>query len=101
VARTLRLSVPHNLTQEQARARIQSGITKLRQQYGNKASAISETWTQDHLDFELTAMGQQVRGQLDVHAQDVALQLELPWMLGMLAGRIEKEVEREGRKLLE
>jgi putative polyhydroxyalkanoate system protein len=101
VARSIRISIPHHLPQDQARTRIQSGIAKLRQQYGSKASAIQETWTQDHLDFEITAMGQQIKGQLDVQPQDALLQLELPWMLGMLAGRIEKEVEREGRKLLE
>ena len=101
MARTIRLSVPHNLTQQEARTRIQNGIAKLRQQHGNKASNIIETWTQDHLDFEVTAMGQHVRGQVEVRPQDVELQLELPWMLAMLAGRIQKEVETEGRKLLE
>jgi putative polyhydroxyalkanoate system protein len=100
VARTIRLSVPHNLTQAEARTRIQSGIAKLREQHGHRAANIRETWTQDHLDFELTAMGQHIRGRMDVKPQDVQLELDLPFMLGMFAGRIQKEVEQEGRRLL-
>jgi hypothetical protein len=46
-------------------------------------------------------MGQAVSGRIDVEAKDVKLEIDLPWMLAMLGGRIQKEAEARAKLLLE
>ena len=96
----LTASIPHRLTRQEARSRIQSEIAKLRQQHGHLLHGVHETWTGDRLDFSLSAMGQSVAGNLLVGDHAVDIEVELPWLLAMLAGPIKQRVEREGRLLL-
>jgi hypothetical protein len=45
-------------------------------------------------------MGQHVHGRMDVEPAAIHLEVDLPWMMSLLAGRLQKEVQEEGRKLL-
>jgi predicted lipid carrier protein YhbT len=101
MSKTISLSLPHNLTQDEARSRIQKAIADARRTHGAKLSSVEEKWTGNHLDFRLTAMGQTVSGRMDVQAKDVKLEVDLPMILAMFAGRFQKQVEAEGRKLLD
>ncbi len=101
MAKTITLTIPHRLTQDEAKARIEKGIGDLRRSYAAKIAEVDERWTANHLDFRLTAMGQPVTGRIEVEPQAVRLEVDLPWVLAVLAGRFRKQVEAEGRKLLE
>jgi putative polyhydroxyalkanoate system protein len=98
--RNLTASIPHRLTREEARQRIQSEIAMLRQQHGGLVYNLRETWTGDRLDFSLSALGQPIRGNLVVGDQAVDIEVDLPWLLAMLAGPVKQRVEREGHLLL-
>jgi hypothetical protein len=100
VAKTVSISIPHNLTQDEARRRIQLRISELRSQFGHKVGAVQEQWTDNHLVFDVAAMGQHVHGRMDVEPAAIHLEVDLPWMMSLLAGRLQKEVQEEGRKLL-
>lgn len=93
-------SIPHRLTRDEARRRIQSEIANLRQQHGHLLHNLNETWTGDRLDFSMSAMGQSIRGNLVVGDRAVDIEVELPWLLAMLAGPVKQRVEREGQLLL-
>lgn len=95
------ISIPHHLPQEEARRRIQSGITDARGQFVGKLTNVEDTWTDNHLEFKLSAMGQPITGRLDVLPNAVNVSVDLPWLLAMLADKIKPEVEKRGRKLLE
>lgn len=101
MARTINLSIPHSLTQQEARDRIQKGITELRTAHASRLSRVEEQWIENHLDFNVHAVGQHVAGRLDVLPNEVKMSIDLPWMVALLAGKFVKEVETEGRKLLE
>jgi putative polyhydroxyalkanoate system protein len=96
----LTASIPHGLTREEARRRIQNEIANVRQQHGHLVHNLKETWTGDRLDFSLSAVGQSIRGNLVVGDQAVDIAVELPWLLAMLAGPVKKRVEQEGHLLL-
>jgi putative polyhydroxyalkanoate system protein len=96
----LTASIPHRLTREEARRRIQGEIAKLRQQHGHLLHGVNESWSGDRLDFSLSAMGQSVAGNLLVGDHAVDIEVELPWLLALLAGPVKQRVEREGRVLL-
>jgi len=99
--KTLTVNIPHNLTQEEARARLETGFADLRRKYACKIADVHETWTGNHMDLNLKAMSQQLTGRLDVEADHVHVEIDLPWVLAMFAEKFRPQVEAEGRKMLE
>ena len=99
--KTISLTIPHQLGQEEARSRIQRAIADTRKTYAGKLTSVEEQWAGNQMSFRLTAMGQQIGGRVDVQPTQVRMEVEVPWMLAMLAGGFKKRVEEEGRKLLE
>lgn len=101
MAKTFTMTLPHELTQDEARRRIEKGISDLRTSHGSKLAAVNERWTGNRLDFQVQAMGQNVAGRVDVLPEQIKIEVDLPWMFAMLASKFQKQVETEGRKLLE
>jgi putative polyhydroxyalkanoate system protein len=99
--KTITITIPHKLTQDQARTRLQSGITDLKGKYGDKVANMQETWDGNRMAFRLSAMGQAITGRVDVQPDSVRLDVDLPWMLAMLASKFKPQVEQEARKMLE
>jgi hypothetical protein len=99
--RTISVSIPHRLTQDEARARLQKGITDLKARHAASIAQVEEAWTGNQMSFKLTAMGQAITGRLDVQPSAVKLDVDLPWLLAMLAEKIRPRVEAEGRRMLE
>ena len=99
--KTITVTIPHKLTQEDARTRLQNGITELKGKYGNQVASMQENWSGNQMAFQLSAMGQSIKGRMDVQPSDVRLEVDLPWMLAMLADKIKPQIEQEGRKMLE
>ena len=100
-SKTITISIPHKLTQEEARRRIQSGIADARKQFVGKMTQVEDHWTENHLEFKFAALGQPITGRLDVLPSSINVSVDLPWLLAMLADKIKPEVEQRGRKLLE
>ena len=99
--KTITITIPHKLTQDQARTRLQSGIIDLKGKYGDKVANMQEDWNGNNMAFRLSAMGQAITGRVDVQPDAVKLDVDLPWMLAMLAGKFKPQVEQEARKMLE
>lgn len=95
------VNIPHRLTRDQVRGRLQGGVSQFRSQFGDKAGNVSDTWAGDHCDFKLAAMGQTVTGRVDVLDDSVRLEVDLPWILAAFASKIRTGIEQQGRKLLE
>src|SRR4051794_37747866 len=99
--RSITVNIPHRLTQDEARTRLQNGIADLRTQHAGKIANVQDTWTGNHMDLKLGAMGQTTTGRIDVEQHSVCVEVDLPWLLAMLADRIKPQIEQEGRKMLE
>ncbi len=97
----LTVSIPHQLSREEARRRIQEQVAQLQAQHGSTLSRLEQRWTGDTLDFTVVALGQTVTGQVFVEDREVRLEVVLPWMLAMLANLARPKIEQQGRKLLE
>ncbi len=98
--KTISVSIPHRLTQQEARTRLMNGIADLKAKHGQHLASVSETWNGNQMSFQLAAMGQQVTGRVDVQPDTVKLDVDLPWLLAMIAEKLRPQVEQEGRKLL-
>jgi hypothetical protein len=94
------MSIPHNLSRDEARRRLQDGIARARQQYGLMLGGLSEHWEGDTLHFVLNVGIQSVSGQMFVEDHAVRLEATLPWMFAMLADSVQRRVEEHGREAL-
>ena len=62
---------------------------------------IDEAWSGDHLDFRAGVLGQTTTGTIDVAEDHVRVEVQLPWLLGVLAEQVKPFIERQGRLMLE
>ena len=95
------VTIPHQLGKEEARRRLHDGMGRLREQFGDKLGRIEDTWTGDHADFRVTVVGQSVTGALDVLDTEVRLEVQLPWMLAMVAEKAKALIQKQGTLMLE
>ncbi len=95
------VSIPHHLGKEEALRRLQLGLNKVRTNYGHLFAVQEETWTDNHLQFRVSALGQAASGTLEVMEDHVSLVVQLPWLLAKLAETIQPLIRREGTVLLE
>jgi len=104
MARPVSVTIPHALGKDEARRRIEEGFGRLRQQMTSGIGAMmsfQERWEGDRLHFEGGGLGQKMTGRLDVRADAVEIQLDLPDILAALAEKITGKLKTEGQKLLE
>ncbi len=104
MARPVTVNIPHSLGKDEARRRIDEGFGRMRQQMTGGAGgmlAFQDRWEGDRLHFEGAGLGQKLTGRLDVFADSVQIQLDLPEILAALADHITGRLHTEGQKLLE
>ena len=101
MAETVKVDIPHKLTRDAARDRIDSGFASVRQDMLGGMVKFEDTWTGDHLDFRARVMGQTVTGRLDVLDDNVHVEIDLPGFLAAIAGKLKGKLQKEGTVLLE
>jgi hypothetical protein len=97
--RVIDLTVPHNLTRDEARRRLAAGFGKAGD-FAQNVGRLEQSWAGDRLDFTVSAMGQTVSGHADVRDTDVVVQVTLPWLLAKLADTIKPQLERHAKDVL-
>jgi putative polyhydroxyalkanoate system protein len=100
-SKTITVSIPSRVGQAETKRRLQDGVQRLRSQYASQIASVEETWTADRMDFKVNALGQSLTGRLDVLADSVKVEIDLPWLLAAFAEKIKSEIEQRGRKLLD
>jgi putative polyhydroxyalkanoate system protein len=102
MGRPVTISIPHKLGKAEARSRIDNGFGQLKAQMAAASvSNIRQAWSGDRLNFNAQALGQTFNGRIDVGEQDVRIEVDLPGLLGMFAGRIAGKLKQQGTLLLE
>ncbi|WP_185983567.1 polyhydroxyalkanoic acid system family protein [Aureimonas mangrovi] len=101
MAETVKVDIPHKLTREEARARIEKGFDRIRSDATGGMVKFEDTWTGDHLDFRAKVMMQSVTGRLDILDDHVHVEIDLPAFLATLAEKLTGKIRKEGQILLE
>jgi hypothetical protein len=96
----LTLSIPHQLTRDEAKRRIREQLAEAQRQAGGLLGPVEERWDGYTLDAKFAAVGQTITARAVVEERTVEVSVALPWMLAMLAGSVRKGIEEQGRKLL-
>ena len=101
MAEKITVNVPHKLSREEARKRIDSGFGKVQEQIAGKAVSVEQTWNGDTLAFAAGAMGQKITGTLHVQDKNVLIEIDLPWFLAKLSGTVTDKLKKGTQLLLD
>jgi hypothetical protein len=104
VGKPVTVNIPHNLGKDEARRRLEAGFGNVKNQLAGGIGGmltLQERWEGDKLHLSGGALGQKVTGRLEVLADSVRIELDLPEMLALVADRIAGTLKREGQKLLD
>jgi hypothetical protein len=96
----INLSVPHQLGQEEAKARISRLIAENRAKASDQISDVVETWNGYVDTFSFRARGFSVAGTLEVQPAQIVIDVNLPFAAFPFKGRIEREMRDRARQLL-
>lgn len=100
MSKPVTITIPHQLGAAEARRRIEEGFGQLLNQAGGAIKDVQKTWTGDALSFSAQAVGQPISGVLTVFNDSVRMDIVLPGLLGMIAGKITGQVKKQGQLLL-
>ena len=100
MATPITVTLPHQLGRAEARRRIENGFGKIAQALPGGAGTSSQRWEGDRLVFAVGALGQTVSGVIDVHDTAVRMEIQLPGVLGLLAGGLKDRLRKAGTLLL-
>jgi hypothetical protein len=94
------VNIPHELGRAEARRRIDEGIGRLTSQIG-AVGEVKQEWRDDILHFSLVAIGQTVSGTIAILDREVRLEVHLPGIFAMIAGKVKGRLKEQGQILLE
>lgn len=95
------VTISHQLGRDEAKRRLDDGLDQIRGLLSPFASSITYRWVGYRLDFGVTALRQSINGQIDIEDSLLRIEVGLPLLLNLLAGRIARRIRREGSRLLE
>jgi hypothetical protein len=98
---TVTVCVPHRLTKDEARRRIQGQFVQLRTQTAGLMTQLDEHWSGDDMTFTAHIVGAPVTGRLRVEDTQVRVEVDLPWFLAALANSVRQAVAHQTHQLLE
>lgn len=101
MSKPLTVTIPPQLGAAEARRRIESGFADLTAKLPGGAAKVDQSWEGDRLTFAALVAGQDIHGTLDVLADSIRMDIILPGILGLLAGKISGKLKQEGQLLLE
>jgi len=101
MTKPLIVSIPHDLGKAEAIRRLQHGVGQMKSQFGEKIASVESDWVGDRMDFRVGALGQNVSGHLDVTEDAVRVEVQLPWVLAMIAEKAKGFIQKQGTLMLE
>ena len=101
MTKPLIVSIPHALGKAEAKRRLETGVARLQQQFSGQIATVDEAWAEDVMTFRVGAMGQTVSGHLEVLDDSVRVEVELPWILAVVAEKAKSFIQKQGTLMLE
>jgi hypothetical protein len=95
-----KMSIPHQLSQEEALGRIKALLGYLRAQHSGKISKLREDWNGYVGAFSGSAKGMAVSGTVTVTPSSIILEGTLPFAATFFKSRIESFIRTEAARLL-
>ena len=97
---TLHVSVPHTLSQQEARERLVRFIDLLHSNYGHQVSDLEQSWEDDTLRFRFKSYGFHLGGRITVTDHDLDAHGELPFSAIIFRHKIESAIREQLTRLV-
>src|SRR5262245_38234975 len=97
---TLKLNIPHNLTEEDALARIKNLLVNLKEEQKDNISNVKEHWEGNRGNFSFRARGFDLSGNILVNSSGVEINSDLPWAVSFFKGTISDMINKKAKELL-
>lgn len=94
------INIPHNLPDNIAKARISGLLDRVKSNYSDTISNLTETWNGNENRFSFTAKGFKISGRMQLKESLVALDLKLPLAALIMKGKIKSIIENEAKRVL-
>ncbi|EWY40441.1 polyhydroxyalkanoic acid synthase [Skermanella stibiiresistens SB22] len=94
------VTIPHQLGREEARRRLQDGMGQVRSQLSGVGATVEDHWSDNQMAFDVAVLAQTISGRVDVMDDMVRLEVDLPWVLAMIAEKITGRIAKQGTLLL-
>lgn len=98
---SIEMSIPHKLTQEEARRRIQDLLPKMKSHYADQIKDLNEEWNGNMGKFSFSVMGFPVSGTLVVNESSVDLDGSLPFAAAFFKSKIKSVIKEKAQEILE
>ena len=89
MADSIVITVPHRLGTAEAKRRIAERMEALRRDFIDKIGHSEAKWNDDTADVRVVVLGQSVTGTILVVKDSVRIEVQLPWLLAALTGKIQ------------
>jgi hypothetical protein len=96
----MNISIPHQLSQEEALARVKGLLSKLKEEQAGRVSDVKEEWNDNTGDFQFSAQGFNLAGQIAVQPSSVDIQADLPFALTFFKSTIERMISEKVTELM-
>ena len=96
----MKLSVPHQLNQDEAATRIKGLIKQVQAQYADKVSNLKESWEGNTGNFSFEVMGFPISGTLRIESSQVMMTGQIPFAAMPFKGMIENTLREKMTGLL-
>jgi len=83
------VTLPHSLGVEAARKRVAERITQMQREYMDKVAHSEVSWAGDRANLKVSALGQTATAQIDVLADALRIEVQLPWILAALSNKVQ------------
>lgn len=98
MAKSVTIEIPHELGAEQARARISSGLEKIRGRYGQYVTLADENWSGNSAEVTASALGKSVTGTVIARDSVVAISFELPLIMLVFESQVREYLSKEASR---
>jgi len=96
----LNLTIPHNLSKEEALTRIKSLLSNLKEDKKDIVSDVQENWQDNKGNFSFKAKGFDLAGDIVVNDADVQINSDLPFAVSFFKGAISDMITKKTKELL-
>ena len=97
---TIKFSVAHQLSVEEASRRLKNAISDLKKQFGDRIQNLKESWSENEGHYNFEVMGFRVSGGMIVREQAVDFFSDFPFAALPFKGKIETAAREHITRLL-
>ena len=100
MTKSIVITVPHGLSQDEARRRIALELDQLKSAYIDKFAHSEVHWSNYAAEIRVVALAQEITAHLDIGPDSVRVEVFLPWILAALASPIRETLTVTARNTL-